>query len=516
MTAKISQQFKHPLLQVFAKRFGEAHVDLACHAAFPVALTPELLYSLRENFLPDTPWIAVADILLFLCDSVGYQLYELQGEVRNELLLYLKDKQRFGVERLYALSDFMVAYIRQQLKTNNYADEDLGATPHWTALAYIKPQTAVNDIAENLQAALQHKSGELVKFTSLLESYADTDPLMNLGFKHLLGLSRGWDAKVRGDTETAEAEFAQLRQEFGDSLTVGGVRFEIPPDGDDELLSFDFEVVIVNRRGEIIQRETKQAKYFIEDLGDGITLEMVAIPGGKFMMGSPNGEGDYDEHPQHEVNVQPFFMGKYPITQAQWRAVAALPQVERDLKPNPSCFKGDDLPVECASWYDVTEFCKRLSKSTGQQYRLPSEAEWEYACRAKTVTHFYFGETITGKLANYDANYSYANGPKGQYRETTTSVGTFPPNAFGLYDMHGNVWEWCADNLHNYKKTPNDGSTWSIKLINDNHYRVVRGGSWKNSNGSCRSAYRCSYNPDINSYIIGFRVVSQGAAARTR
>jgi formylglycine-generating enzyme required for sulfatase activity len=284
------------------------------------------------------------------------------------------------------------------------------------------------------------------------------------------------------------------------------------------LLDFEFEVLTVNRRGEEIKREKHQAKYFSEDLGNNINLEMVAIHGGKFMMGSPDGEGRDDEHPQHKVSVQPFFMGKYPITQAQWRAVAALPKVERDLIPDPSEFKGDNLPVERVSWYDVIEFCKRISDKTGQLYRLPSEAEWEYACRARTTTPFHFGETITDKLANYRPSKTFADEPKGEYRKKTTDVGIFPPNSFGLYDMHGNVWEWCADDWHkNYEEAPSDGSQWidANEIDNDSQIKrkTQRGGSWYLIPGNCRSAVRNRNFPDNEYGNVGFRVVSVVAAS---
>jgi formylglycine-generating enzyme required for sulfatase activity len=213
------------------------------------------------------------------------------------------------------------------------------------------------------------------------------------------------------------------------------------------LKSFEFDVVTVNAQGWKISRKRCRAQYFTEDLGNGISLEMVAIPGGTFMMGAPMNEkgSTDDERPQHQVTVQPFFMGRYPVTQAQWRAVAALPQVNKELDPNPSYFKGDDRPVERISWYDALEFCARLNFrinfTAERDYRLPSEAEWEYACRAGTTTPFYFGETITTDLANYRGNSTYGNAPQGEYREETTTVGSFPPNAFGLYDLHGNVWE---------------------------------------------------------------------------
>ncbi|MEK8017144.1 MAG: formylglycine-generating enzyme family protein [Candidatus Parabeggiatoa sp.] len=259
---------------------------------------------------------------------------------------------------------------------------------------------------------------------------------------------------------------------------------------------FEFEIVIVNAKGEITQREQKSAHYQSENLGNRVALEMIFIPGGTFMMGSPETEKNRyrDESPQHEVTVKPFLMGKYPVTQAQWQAV---------MGHNPSYFKGDNRPVECVSWHDTVDFCKRLSDKTGQAYRLPSEAEWEYACRAGTTTPFYFGETITTHLANYDGDYTYASEPKGFFRKETTDVNRFPPNGFGLYDMYGNVWEWCADLWHeNYNDAPTDGSAWleekyekwtlehliSKKQVKSK--RLLRGGSFYFNPNSCRSANR--------------------------
>ena len=273
--------------------------------------------------------------------------------------------------------------------------------------------------------------------------------------------------------------------------------------------NYKFDVITVNASGREIKREKKQAEHYTEDLGKGITLEMVIIRGGTFMMGSPLSEKerrDY-ESPQHLVTVAPFFMGKYPITQAQWQAVSSLDKVERDINPDPSSFKGDNRPVEQISWYDAVEFCKRLSIATSREYRLPSEAEWEYACRAGTTTPFHFGETITTDLANYNGNYIYANAPKGIYRQTTTPVGQFPANAFGLCDMHGNILEWCADHWHsNYDGAPSDGRAWLTNK--EKHSRLLRGTSCHKSPSICRSAHRRGVDPSYRETLIGFRVVA--------
>ncbi|MBD2339844.1 SUMF1/EgtB/PvdO family nonheme iron enzyme [Calothrix sp. FACHB-156] len=281
-----------------------------------------------------------------------------------------------------------------------------------------------------------------------------------------------------------------------------------------EVPKFNFDVVTVNAKGQEIRREKGQAEYFTEDLGNGVSLQMLAIPSGKFLMGSPVGEGFDIEKPQHLVKVESFFMGKYPVTQAQWRRVAALPKVKRDLKADPSRFKGDNRPVEQVSWYDAVEFCSRLSKYTNREYRLPSEAEREYACRAGTMTPFHFGETITTELANYNGDYTYASEPKGKYRAETTEVGSFPPNGFGLYDMHGNVWEWCQDDWHSsYQGAPADGSAWfddKNQLYQKQGRTVLRGGSWVSIPVDCRSASRDLNHRAVRDVIVnfvGFRVV---------
>jgi formylglycine-generating enzyme required for sulfatase activity/tRNA A-37 threonylcarbamoyl transferase component Bud32 len=272
------------------------------------------------------------------------------------------------------------------------------------------------------------------------------------------------------------------------------------------LEAFEFDTVTVDSTGREIKRDYRTTNYYTEDLGNGVTMEMIAIPGGSFLMGATEEEGDADERPQHHVTVEPFFIGKYPVTQAQWKAVAALPKVKQSLNPYPSKFKGANRPVENVSWHEAVEFCARLWKKTRRHYRLPSEAEWEYAARAGTTTPFHFGETITSELANCSSGES--SEIKSKYRKETTPVGSFGvANAFGLYDVHGLVWEWCADPWHkNYDGAPTDGTVWEVG--GDMHRRVLRGGSWSFSPELCRSASRSWNEADGGLRICGFRVVA--------
>jgi formylglycine-generating enzyme required for sulfatase activity len=242
---------------------------------------------------------------------------------------------------------------------------------------------------------------------------------------------------------------------------------------------------------------------------------MVAIPGGEFTMGSPPTETGHhpSEAPQRLVKVPPFYISKFPITQAQWQAISTQPKVELDLDPTPSRFKGANRTVENVNWHEAVEFCKRLTNLVEGKliYRLPSEAEWEYACRGGTTTPFAFGETITGELANYDSSATFAEEKPVKSKRETTDVGKFPPNAFGLYDMHGQVWEWCEDDWHeNYEGAPTDGSAWlkSGEKAQKSRYSVLRGGSWVNYPVYCRSACRFSYlGRDLRDNDIGFRVL---------
>ena len=247
------------------------------------------------------------------------------------------------------------------------------------------------------------------------------------------------------------------------------------------------------------------------DLGQGVTMRLVRIKAGRFVMGSPPTEPgrSADEGPQHEVEIaRDFYLGVYPVTQQQYEAVAGQ-------NPAYFCTAGDgkdkvagldtrDFPVECVSWSDAVAFCEQLSSKTGWEIRLPTEAEWEYACRAGTRTATAFGDRLSSRFANFDGNSPYNKAEKGPYLARTAKVGSYRPNAWGLFDMHGNVWEWCADGYNDnfyppsLKANPPDGS---------GEVRAMRGGSWGLGGRYCRSAFRYRASPDFRYGNVGFRVV---------
>ena len=486
-------------LRVVEQRYGEKTLELASHAAFPLTLTSDLLYCLRENFVRDSPWYGVGDVLLSgLCEPIGYDLYEMEEEIRHRLL------ERLDKDRFKNLSIFMAQYI-----LNRFTQENNDYQQEWIPLSYLiakgEEVKLIRDSLQNLLKALPEDDQERIKWKQLEEKYIDS--LGEEGFEPLL---------LKEKQSTSNEEKSKIIGVALKTLEFKVTFLILEDEPPEELKYFEFETVTVNAGGEVIKREQKQAFYFVDYLGKAagepaeLGIEMVAIPGGIFEMGLPENKlrslaEESPQHTQHTVTVQPFFLGKYPVTQAQWRFVAQLSQVNQKLNLEPSRFKGENLPVETVSWEEAVEFCARLSNYTGRTYTLPSEAEWEYACRAGTTTPFYFGETITGGLANYRGSTIYANEPKGEYRKKTTPVYSFPPNTYGLYDMHGNVWEWCEDNWHkNYKGAPTDGSAW---LSGNSNRKVVRGGSWNSLPLDCRSAYRGNDRRDDCSSRIGFRVV---------
>ena len=218
-------------------------------------------------------------------------------------------------------------------------------------------------------------------------------------------------------------------------------------------------------------------------------------------MGSPSYEPDRgSDEDQHQVRVSDFYMGRFAVTQADWRSVTGT---------KPSTFQGENLPVECVSWDDCQAFIQALNRQTGKTYRLPTEAEWEYACRAGTISPFNTGGNLATDEANYNGNYPYNKNQKGQYREKTVAVDSFAPNAWGLYNMHGNVWEWCSDwyDSNYYAACKAKGVIPNPENTATGSYRVLRGGGWSRGAGNCRSASRGRSAPDYRRSIVGFRLV---------
>jgi formylglycine-generating enzyme required for sulfatase activity len=294
---------------------------------------------------------------------------------------------------------------------------------------------------------------------------------------------------------------AQLKQT--DGIDIINRILEIPQIPNSH--TYCFEAITLDSKADVVRREPREIKYIIEPI-ENQELRMVIVPAGEYGMGSSGRKAPACEKPQHRVRVSAFLMSQYPITKAQWKIVATLPIVNRKLKKAP-CKGTINSPVTNVSWHDAVEFCDRLSRQTGYTYTLPTESQWEYACRAGTSTDFHFGETISAQYANYDGTRSYRLESPGIYREKPSSISEFKsPNKFGFFDMHGNVWEWCLDHWHdNYESAPSDGQAW---LEAGKSIRLVRGGSWVSEPHLCRTSHRFSNNDSDNlANDIGFRVV---------
>ena len=481
-----------------------------------------------QEYLSDRQLEPFEKLLLdHLRDELGLSVEETEAIIQQELAP-IQEAQKTYVKRLSGLiaagHDPKDQRIQAEMKKfqarKNLTDAEVEQISQPILVAEAARQEAMRQKQIKQQEAAEQEQQRQIEATQ----QAETDRLRR-------------EAAEREKLEQAQrqAEADRLRREAEERQRqeqAEAKRRQEEEKHSPQMRSFEFQIATIEiesaglfggKKTKKINQRRGQAEYFTEALNNTVTLEMVSIPGGTFTMGSPNSELERTsrESPQHQVTIAPFHIGRYAITQAQWKAIAALPQLDRPLEADPSNFKGNDRPVEQVSWDDAIEFCARLSGETGRKYRLPSEAQWEYACRAGTTTPFYFGETIATDLANYrgtDWEYNgkvypgnYGRGEKGIYREKTTPVGSFAiANAFGLYDMHGNVWEWCADDWHeNYQGAPTDGSVWLEG--GDRTYRLLRGGSWGNDPRYCRSANRVRYTPDIRYTYIGFRVICVSA-----
>jgi formylglycine-generating enzyme required for sulfatase activity len=464
---------------------------------------PESLSYFEAFLVPDLPWGEEAKAEMLPFAQVTGEVLRRWGGQYAILAEELESKRANVFDPGAKTEDGFWQWAKFEVKTIEFSDELQLESYKFevTMLRFTEEVLEIEDVFRVANGAMQARTHEklnalqeeIIDGTWQHKSYAEIADREGLSVSHV---SREGAMLFRG-----------LSEELGKSISKNNM-VEV----------FGKIVGKSVRVGYEIVRLPGHAEQFAEPLGSGVELEMVRIPAGDFMMGSPQQESERykDESPQHLVTVPEFYLGKYPVTQSQWRLVADLPQVERELQREPSNFKGDDLPVEQVSWFDVQEFCQRLSVLTGREYRLPSEAEWEYACRAGTTTPFHFGEMISTDVANYNGDYVYGIGEKGIYRGKTTPVGSFnAANNFGLYDMHGNVLEWCLDHYHSdYEGAPIDGSAWIDPNAEQDAYRELRGGSWVSDPQNCRSACRNYYVIPVGHVnYVGFRVVCE--AART-
>ncbi|WP_417158753.1 SUMF1/EgtB/PvdO family nonheme iron enzyme [Spirulina subsalsa] len=419
-------------------------------------------------------------------------------------------KARFNSD-LYSLGVTCLHLLTQVSPFDLYAVHD----GEWVWRDYLNGNRVSDDLGKILDRLVETASKK--RYQSTAEVLADLQPKPS---------SSTQPSSTPGLFSLTQSLFTAQSPVFQPSKQVPSISYSPAPISTKNIQIYQYEIITVNEQGGIAQRQKGQNQGYVENT-KGLNLEMVVIPAGEFIMGAPQNEAERldTEGPQHRVIVPEFAMGRTAITQAQWQIVAQLPQVVRSLTPDPAKFKGINNPVETVSWEDGIEFCLRLSQASGKLYRLPSEAEWEYACRAGTTTPFHFGPTLSPQVANYDGNYTYGQGKKGEYRRKTIPVGSLnAPNAWGLHDMHGNVYEWCLDDWHgSYQDAPTDGRAW---IDNDNHSqndrewlkgllnnkstsnKLLRGGCWYDSPKSCRSANRVSNARDSKYDCIGFRVVA--------
>ena len=361
--------------------------------------------------------------------------------------------------------------------STKFINEKLIITADTKAHLHYKYKNAEDVLQGKLKALGLPVSGTL---DDMIASYLKTE---NAASEKFEGVDVVYQLSANGEEIVREG----IRSSHWFRMMVSAVITGIIGNRADSVLVESFRSLLKEFQGDRTSDEGDSEslpKQYIERLPGGVKLEMVLIPGGSFMMGSKRFD---NEQPFHKVRLKPFYMGKYQVTQAEWKAV---------MKRNPSQFMGDDLPVENVTWDEVQEFCKKLSRNTDRAYRLPSEAEWEYAARAGSEGDFCFGddESLLGDYAWY-----------GESNGQTHPVGSKKPNKWGLYDVHGNVLEWCEDGYHgNYDRAPDDGKPWESSVLAA--ARVVRGGSWRLNAVYCRSAYRDWNTPGVRYNGVGFRL----------
>ncbi|RZM79548.1 formylglycine-generating enzyme family protein [Leptolyngbya iicbica] len=487
-------------------------------AAVPVS--PEITDLLRQTLLPEARQVHVAEVFMSGLirmtrtekpEGGHSQTYDFVSEKVRDLLTDAVD-----VPTTEKVLDTVSAYLSERwgLGTRTFealltpdlelSEEAEGQVLPFAYLARRTLQRMGQEYAELVELLGQPEAPQSIDETHAAPTETEFSPLKTFEFE----VARFVSATVTLP-ELRTKEFEVVTVELESTTAI--------------LKPFEFETATIAKQDQRIlfglgpqrtrwqiEKQQGQGRQLVELLGDDLTLEMVWVPSGSFIMGSPTDEPERtsDEGPQHEVAVSSFLIGRYPVTQAQWRFVAGLQRIQTKLNPGLSNkllkFEGHDLPVIKVSWNEAQEFCQRLSAYTQREYRIPSESEWEYACRAETKTPFHFGEMITTDLANYNGSEVYNNGPTGQNRDKTTRVGSFPANKWGISDMHGNVWEWCEDMWHsNYEGAPIDGSAWTQS---DDKRPVMRGGSWFTFSRGCRSAYREPANRSGALNYVGFRV----------
>ena len=498
------QQAARQAIDRFVQRFQPSYRALVYYAALPLVLTPELVHYLRSQFLQDVPWMAEVDLLLSgLCQEVGYELYAMETSVRACALAEMK--QEVGTAPMQAVAQLLLEYVNQLWRNRPALSLHELHAQQWAAMVYLddKRETAVQDMARSLSAAIT----------------AAASPTRKPGFRaqraDLAYLSR------LVDTLAPELErYPDLVEYAQDVARILHDPAGISPHRLDQrrrAAGVDLpELRPLVPSPSVHVQETKWQEPWTG-------MEFVWVPPGRFMMGqtetdktylinvvgektySKKGwEGYVNELPRHEVHIaQGFWIGAYPVTQAQWLKV---------MGDNPSDFSekkvGEawrDHPVEEVSWEDAQKFLDQLNKQAeprdGFVFRLPSEAEWEYACRAGAETMFCFGDDpdLLAEYAWYDANSD----------DRTHPVGQLKPNAWGLFDVHGNVWEWCADDWHDsYAGAPGDGIAWQRK--GEVNRKLLRGGSWNPFPHYCRCAFRLRDDLSIRYHGFGFRVVCGG------